>query len=416
MGEVPLKIKFFVGLTVIFPIIDFLNGLFLTSGIIFPIGIIYRCIFFIFLIGIVLNGEITKSIFTVITFAFIVGNSSILLIQSIFLQNPLSWIIEDISVFVKYFIWVLIPYSIYQNKHNFKKIKYEEVFIYISFLFTLGLLLPYVLGIGHQTYVHSNTGYKGYFFANNDTSFAFIVSVTFTAKSLILQVQKKWNKHLVFLIILYTGNIICLLLVGTKTGIVYGAVLSIVLLFHLLLVVKYHSTLQKIFVWLMSLSLIGWIVFRGAEYVFIMISGTYERIVYFYYLYDKNFVRLLSSSRSDFLEGGFNHFATSSHPVFTIFFGQGFEYRLEQFGRFGLIEMDFFDALFGIGVFGVIFLLLMVGYLSIFALKNQNNKIYSYTFFVIICYSFFAGHVLFSALSSTYFGLVCGGIILSKKE
>lgn len=416
MNKVPLNISAFFGLTVIFPLIDFFNGFFLTSGVPFPLGVLYRFFFFFFLIVMILTEEIPKSIFTLVVVIFILGNISILLTQSIFLQNPLSWIIEDISVFVKYFLWVLIPYYIYQRKEVFKKINYEDIFIYISFFFTLGLLVPYILGVGNQTYIHSNTGYKGYFFANNDTSFAFIVSITFTARSLMLQLHKKWSKYLIFLIFLYAGNMVCLLLVGTKTGIIYGTILSIIVWTRLLFVLNYQSIMQKIFVWLASIFLGGWVVLRGIAYAIEIISGTYERTIYFYYLYNGDLIRLLTSSRSDFLEGGMYYFLMGPTPIFTLLFGQGFESRLEQFGRLGLIEMDFFDSLFGLGIFGIILLILPLGYFSVTAIKNQDNKVYSYTFLVILFYGFFAGHVLFSALSSTLFGLVCGGIILSKKE
>ncbi|MBC1358941.1 O-antigen ligase family protein [Listeria booriae] len=416
MNKLPLNISIFMGLTAIFPLIDFLNGFFLTSGIPIPIGVLYRLFFFVFLLGMIAIEKIPKSLFTFVTFLFIAGNLGIFLFQSVWLQNPLTWIIEDTSVFVKYFLWALIPYYIYQRKALFQMIDYEKIFIVISFLFTVLLLIPYVLGVGHQTYDNSDAGYKGFFFANNDTSFAFIVSITFTVQALIQRLQGKWNYRLLLLLLLYTGNMLCLLLVGTKTGIVYGAVVSIIVLLRLLFVVRYRSAMHKIFVWLMSVLLMGWVLLRGLAFAGQMIAGTYDRMVYFYYLYDGNLVRLLTSSRSDFLEGGLTHFLASPYPIFTMFFGQGFEYRLEHFGRLGLIEMDFFDAFFGLGILGMLLLAILLGYYIVIALKKTNQSLYSYLFLVILLYGFFAGHVLFSALSSTFFGLVCGGIILSKKE
>ncbi|MBC1418729.1 O-antigen ligase family protein [Listeria fleischmannii] len=416
MKKLPLNIIIFMGLTAIFPLIDFLNGFFLTSGIPIPIGVLYRFFFFIFLLVMIAVAKIPKTSLTFVTFLFIAGNLIILLFQSILLQNPLAWIIEDVSVFVKYFLWALIPYYIYQRKTLFMSMNYEKIFIVISFLFTVFLLVPYVLGVGHQTYDNSDAGYKGFFFANNDTSFAFIVSITFTARALIQKLQGKWNFRLLFLILLYAGNMISLLLVGTKTGIVYGAIVSIIVLIRLLFIVRFQSVMHKIFIWLMSILLIGWVLLRGLSYAGQMIAGTYDRMVYFYHLYDGNLVRLLSSSRSDFFEGGLHYFLTSPHPIFTMFFGQGFEYRLENFGRLGLIEMDFFDAFFGLGILGILFLVILLGYYGAIAIKKANRSIYSYLFLVILLYSFFAGHVLFSALSSTFLGLVCGGIILSKKE
>ncbi|WP_088809669.1 MULTISPECIES: O-antigen ligase family protein [Listeria] len=416
MAKTPLNIAVFIVLVAIFPLIDFLNGFFLTSGYMIPIGIVYRFFFFIFLISMICIEKIPKTALTFVTFLFIAGNLGILLFQSIILQNPFTWIAADISVFVKYFLWALIPYYIYQRKTLFQALHYEKIFIVISLLFTVLLLVPYALGVGHQTYDNSDAGYKGFFFANNDTSFAFIVSLTFTAQALIQSLQGRWNFRLLFFLLLYSGNMLCLLLVGTKTGIVYGVVISVIVLIRLLFFVRYRSVTQKIFVWFACLFLVGWLLVRGLAYAGQLIAGTYDRMVYFYHLYDGNLVRLLTSSRSDFLEGGLSFFLDSLHPIFTVAFGQGFEYRLEQYGRLGLIEMDFFDTLFGLGLFGILLLVTLLGYYGVIALKKQNRSLHSFLFFIIILYSFFAGHVLFSALSSTLLGLVCGGIILSKKE
>ncbi|WP_420911981.1 O-antigen ligase family protein [Listeria grandensis] len=399
-----------------FRLLIFLNGLFLTSGISVPIGVGYRFVFLLFLIIAIGMDDLPKSALTYVTFLFIAGNLLIWLLQGIFLQNPLAWMMADLSVFIKYFLWVLIPYYIYQRKSILQTIRYEELFIVISFLFTTGLLIPYVLGVGYQTYDNSDAGYKGYFFANNDTSFAFIISITFTARALWLQLSGKWNMRLLLLLILYAGNIVCLLLVGTKTGILYGVIVSIFLLVHLLFGTGYRSALHRIMIWMASFLAVGWVVFRGIHYAAEMVEGTYERIVYFYHLYDGNLVRLLTSSRSDFLESGMMYFLEDTNFGFSFLFGQGFEYRLENFGRFGLIEMDFFDGLFGLGVLGILLLIVMLGYFLWLAFSKGSRSIYSYMFLVIVLYSFFAGHVLFSALSSTFLGLVCGGIILSKKE
>ncbi|EUJ30947.1 hypothetical protein MFLO_09637 [Listeria floridensis FSL S10-1187] len=247
MKTIPVNIRLFIGLSAAFPLVDFINGFLLTSGFQIPVGIAYRFFFFLFLVSMILLGKIEKNSFTFVTFGFIIGNLFLFLFQSILLQNPLSWIIADLSVFVKYFLWALIPYYIYQRKEVFQKLNYEKIFIVISLLFTVLLLIPYGLGVGHQTYDNSDAGYKGFFFANNDTSFAFIVSITFTAQALTKQFQSKWNFRLLLFLMLYAGNFLCLLLVGTKTGILYGAALSIFVLLHLLFRAHYQSLMQKIF-------------------------------------------------------------------------------------------------------------------------------------------------------------------------
>ncbi|MBC1520357.1 hypothetical protein HB912_01705 [Listeria aquatica] len=414
--EWPLHVHIFILFIWVFPVVDFLNGIFLTSGYSIPVGILYRFCFFFFLLYVVVTGPFVKSKFTMLISLFILGNASIFLIQGIVLQNALVWLVKDAIVFVKYFLWALIPYYFFQYKKIFKEVNIEALFLWISSLFTIELIIPYFLGIGYQTYGYSDAGYKGFFFANNDTSLAFMVSITFTAQALLSNLQKTWNLRVLFLTLLLFGNLFSLLLLGTKTGIVYGVLVYLFLMFYLLFKARYPTALYKITIWLISFFSCSWIVLFGFRYIIDLIQGTYERIVYFYYLYDGNLLLLLTSSRSHFLESGWHFFLSDKHAIFTLFFGQGFEYRLEHFERLGLIEMDFFDALFGLGIFGVILLLLLLGHFIFKAFQSSKRSIYSVAIIIMIGYSFFAGHVLFSALSSTLLGLVCGGMILQEKE
>ncbi|WP_240616011.1 O-antigen ligase family protein [Listeria kieliensis] len=413
---VPIHVNIFIFFIWIFPVTDFLNGFFLTSGYAIPIGILYRFCFFFFLICVIASGLFAKSKFTWLILFFIVGNFSIFLIQGIVLQNSLDWLAKDALVFVKYFLWALIPYYFAQHKKSFKQVNLNALFLWISFLFTIELIVPYFLGIGYKTYDHSDAGYKGFFFANNDTSLAFIVSITFTARALLAALQKTWNLRVLFLTVLLFGNLFSLLLLGTKTGILYGILVYVFSLFYLLFKATYETVLHKISIWLISLFSCSWIVLFGFRYMAELVQGTYERIIYFYYLYDGNLIRLLTSSRSHFLENGWQYFLSDPHMPLTLLFGQGFEYRLEHFERLGLIEMDFFDAFFGLGFLGVLLLFLLLGYFAFKAFQPGKRSIYSFVFVVIIVYSFFAGHVLFSALSSTFLGLVCGGIILQERK
>ncbi|WP_429968501.1 O-antigen ligase family protein [Enterococcus sp. DIV2371] len=350
------------------------------------------------------------------TYGFITTTLVIFLLQSVFLQYSWSWMIADLSVYVKYLLWILIPYFVYQRKELISKVRYDRLFIIISVLFTLGLLIPYLLGLGYQTYDNSDAGYKGYFFANNDTSFAFIVSITFTVQALIDSIKEQTHRRSLFLGGLFAGNFICLVLVGTKTGIFYGLVTLFYLLWRLVKGIKRQALMQQLFIWLFSFFGIFWLFIQGFPLMIQAVEGTYLRLVYFYHLFDGDLVRLISSSRSDFLIGGMSAFLEDEWRHFTMIFGQGFEYRLANFGRLGLIEMDFFDTLFGQGFLGTSLLLIMGAYFLYLAFQPSKRSVYSLALVVVFFYSFFAGHVLYSALSSTFLGLICGGIILTEKE
>ncbi|WP_439443430.1 O-antigen ligase family protein [Listeria aquatica] len=408
------SVIFFMCLVLIFPIVDIANGFLLTMGLMLPVGVLYRLFFFVFLIFSILSKPIPKSSYTLVTFVFVVGNSLIFLFQSIFLENMVGWIIDDFGVFVKYFLGVLISYFVYQQRSDFPKFYYEKLFHALNFLFILGLLVPYFLGVGTQTYEASNAGYKGYFFAQNDLSCAFIIFISFTGYHLIQKIKNKWDFSAAFILFLFASDIYCLLLIGMKTGVVYGLVIILYVMFTLMFG-KNISILKRIIAWGSSVFFISWMTLHGINKILQLVEGTYNRMVYFYYLYDGNLVKLLTSSRSDFLEGGMNFFLHDTHLIFTLFGGQGFAYRQENFGRLGLIEMDFFDIFFGIGFGGVILFLIFIGYFIKLAFRKELMSVYSVILVVVLLYSFFAGHVFFSALSSTMFGLVCGGIVSQLK-
>lgn len=115
----------------------------------------------------------------------------------------------------------------------------------------------------------------------------------------------------------------------------------------------------------------------------------------------------------NFLDVAFEAF-TNIGNLATQLIGFGFNARVETWGLGDLVEMDFFDVLFSLGILG---LLVMLALLLFFLVKScQKRSIYTALFLILICYGAFAGHVLFSALSSTLFGLVCGGLFLQEES
>lgn len=416
MKKNALELYLFIGLISIFPIIDFLNGFFISNGIHLPIGESYRILCFGYLlIGILYKG-FHKNSYTLLVFLFLASSVFLLLVQAIVLQNTLPIVIKDAAVFIKFSLWVLIPYFIYQRKTAFLSINYEHIFIAISIFFTLALLLPYFLGIGNQTYENSDAGYKGFFFATNDTTIAFMISATFTGWVFVQSLSKSRLLKLLLLASLYFSNMICLLLVSTKTGIIYGVLLTIGLLLYFLIYQKQVRLAYRITFFFLAVILLVAFTIGGSSFIVSAVSGTYTRITYFYQLYNGDLVQLLSSSRSEFLKGGFAYFADNHNNVLIPLIGFGFEYRLLHFGRIGLVEMDFFDGLFALGFIGVLMTSLIIAYFLYLSMKKINRSIYTLTYCVFLLYSFSAGHVMFSALSSTLLGLVCGGIILTQES
>lgn len=103
----------------IFPFIDLVNGILLSSGKNIPIGSVYR----IFLIAVLVylfasSSSYYSSPLGAITIIVAAGIFIIISIQSVFFTNPISVIAEDVSTLFKYFMWLLIAvvFSAFERK------------------------------------------------------------------------------------------------------------------------------------------------------------------------------------------------------------------------------------------------------------------------------------------------------------
>ncbi|MBC2175251.1 hypothetical protein HCB27_01380 [Listeria booriae] len=405
--------KIFMLLFAIFPVVDALNGFVLSAGINLPVGIAYRLVCVAFLVVQIAKKGFRKNVYTILSVALIFFGIISLFIQTIVLQSDASAMFYDVTNMIKFSLWILIPYYVYQRADQWKESSYEKIFLAISIFFTLGLLIPYALGIGNQTYEASDAGYKAFFFANNDTTIGFIAAATFTGWYLFKQTKqtKIWTR--VLLALLYLGNLLGLLLLGTKTGIVYGVALTVVLLIRFFFFQNRVGAVAKWGIGLTVATVLTVIVIQGRTFILETVSGLLQRLTYFYNLYNGDLVRFITSSRSAFLDSAFQSF-TEGGNLMTQLFGVGFNQRVATWGLGDLVEMDFFDVFFSLGILGFLATIGLLLFFLIISFKKRN--IYGMLCIILVCYGAFAGHVLFSALSSTLFGLVCGGLFLQKES
>lgn len=405
--------KIFIVLFSIFPIIDTLNGFVLSAGINLPIGVFYRLICVAFLVFQILKKGFTSNVYTILTCMFLFSGIITLLVQTIVLQNESSAFFYDLTNMVKFFLWVLIPYYVYQRAAQLKEGQYEKIFLTISVLFTLGLLIPYILGIGNQTYAGSDAGYKAFFFANNDTTIGFIVSTTYTGWYLFEKMKQMKFLSLVAICLLYLGNLLGLLLLGTKTGIISGVLITLILIIRFFFFQRRVGAGVKLITGILTLFIVSIVYIKGRFFIGSVISELTGRLSYFYGLYNNDILRFLTSSRSNFLEVAFSYYTETGNFLLRLL-GFGFYTRVAEWKGGYLVEMDFVDILFSLGIIGLFVTVMLLLYLLIKACKKRT--IYSILFIILILYGAIAGHVLFSALSSTLFGLVCGGLFIQKES
>lgn len=409
-----IESRFFLFLLSVCPLIDLLNGYFIENQLNLPVGVVYRVILILFILFMTLKSGIRKNFINWFVVFFLLLNSLLLVLQAVVLMTPIFWLLEDFISLTKYFLWPAIFFYVYQNRNKLNLSDFQRTFLRISCFFTLGMLVPYLFGVGTSTYALE--GYKSFFYAQNDLSIAFIICITFTLNTLVQQSQKKWDLRTLLLFLLFTGNVLSMLLIGTKTTIGYSMICVLFLMGRLLGKSTQGNIIVKLLLWFASFVFLLWFCLWGWEVFLTIISGTINRMNYFYKEYDGDLLRLLSSSRLLFLQGSLTAFFNETSFLLTFFIGQGFSYRLNEYGRMGLIEMDFFDLWFSLGTIGF----LLFAFLLVFFIwqlrKKHCARIYAFLFYMVLFFSFFVGHVFFSGLSAMLFGLICGGIFLQDNE
>ncbi|EUJ26120.1 hypothetical protein MFLO_14237 [Listeria floridensis FSL S10-1187] len=369
--------KIFFFLFASFPLIDVLNGFALSAGLAFPIGILYRAVSLVFLILAIFKHGFPKQIITILTAIAIFTGFLALLFHVFILENSYQTFMYDFMILIKFFMWILIPYYIYQCRNFYSLQDFKTLFLIISVLFAAGLLIPYFLGVGNQTYAGSNVGFKGFFFANNDTTVAFITAATFTGVCLVKERHTSIWGFLGWLL-LYAGILVGLFILGTKTGIIYGILLSICLIFYMIFIRKLGSLPAKMTLFLVSISLAAAVIVYDKNLILQLFSGTLNRLGYFYQLYNGDLLRLITSSRSDFLNAAFSKFEEGGSLTLHLF-GFGFNYREKNWLFGDLVEMDGFDILFSLGFLGLFCSLLVLVFYAVWAVRRKN--LYSLLFF-----------------------------------
>ncbi|EOA6374016.1 TPA: O-antigen ligase family protein [Enterococcus faecalis] len=408
--------KLFFYLFSIFPLIDLLNGYLLSINNKLPVGTGYRILILFYGVLILFkNKVIAHKDLSLLLFVNFVVFSTLTLVQAMFFNRSLSQIMSDFTGLSKYFLWLVtaLIFSEYLSSEG----KLEKLTVKINLFFCLGMIIPYLLGIGNFTYANSSAGYKSFFFATNDLTYAFIILSSILSFYIIDQFNRSKSLYFVFLIFLYSLNLICMLIIGTKSGIVYGGVNLIVVFFYLIFVKTNVSYTFKFYLIQVLIILAVFFLVIGKNIVESMLDGIVDRISYFYKVYEGNWIKILSSSRSIYLEDAWHNFLFYPKNYLILLFGFGAANRWTLFGRQGgNIEMDFFDTAFSYGFVGSIVLIVSFIYILKKHKTESGNKRYLYLFFISLLYAFFTGHVFYSAMSAMIFGTVIGGMFIKRNK
>lgn len=403
--------RLYILIFAIAPLIDSMNGYFLKGGFegSLTIGSIYRMVLILFVACAVI-GHLSKRNFICLSiiigyfiFACIIQKVSGINSKSLLseVQNLMQWGL----IFVLFFS--------YSDLYTDKVLRNKEIEIIFSvweLLVPLTLIIPYVLGIGYNTYY--DTGYKGFYYSTNALTYFLIILYTFSIDRLLKRITI--IKLLKVYMIGYS-----LAMLGTKSGYVAIVVIPIICAsmrmkdiftkFKLknVSLSKKQVKIYSVYLMFIIISLLG-----IAKLFTITYSSQIQKIISrhtYFWGKSSSLISFITTGRSDRISDFNSYIKESGSYLLRLIFGSGTSIKTDV----GVIEMDYFDAFFMFGLIGTCIFIAFSIYVYMF--REKENRVECIAYILTIAYSFLGGHVWNNAFATTCFAMVCAKLISKKK-
>ena len=271
-----------------------------------------------------------------------------------------------------------------------KKISGRSIYRILSnnaWLMIVMILVPYILGLGNTIY-HGGLGYKAFFYSNNELTVALLILFFFCLYRIARKINL-WN------LLQFGGITVCMLLLSTKSAI--AACVLGVGAFGLEYFLRKDAKYRKYL-----LIAAGVVLLLGHRFLINQVTEFWQRQSSLFKQYDGDILATFLSGRNYFLEEAWKEF-TQGHTFLHLLIGNGFCSE-------HLVEMDFVDVFFYLGILGVggmIAFFLWFFFRNLRHCRNDGTWMRPFGFLVVMAFSFLAGHTLFMATSGCYFVLMC---------
>lgn len=347
------------------PFVDSLSGAFHDK---YPIGQVYRFLFFIVTLCLLLC--VSSRVF-----GLIVSSFCIFVMLQIIVSFSGGYVIKSIQDTIKLFTPIVLI-SLLQISIKKKKIHCDSIFVLLDFwslVYPLLIIIPYALGLGVNAYDNS-VGAKGFFYAINEISF--ILSSLVLYRFYVLA-----NRLTISAVFIMGMDVLCLLMMGTKTGYATVVVGSLVLFWNILK----ERNCRKIYKNIVFISVSLILILFLSKRLLLLFSSIFDRWSYQRYLSNST-LDFLFSMRLRRLSEAFRSFFDD----FYFLFGWGLGGELA--GKIN-VEMDFIDLLLRTGALGFCFVFILYFFYvkKVFGRSLWGTIIVMWSFAL----SFGAGHVLF---------------------
>lgn len=365
----------------IMPLIDSLNGFMLAEGT-GSISMVYKVVCCAILIGMLIkHGKIIKKLFII---------SNIFILYLIF-SVGINLMLFQMEIFkgdfvVKLLFNFILFAALMQNVKNeyLAGQTFYKILNNITWLMILCFFIPYLGGMGYQTYT-GNIGYKAFFYSQNELSLAIIVLFYFCIYKMIMQIKVS---TIVQLALLFLAGI----LLNTKSCIIACIVGIIIWLVEILTKKPFRNKLISVVLLIVGLWLFRDIVVNAVQNSLIRANVLSQ-------YYNNSFTATIMSGRNYNLEGAWNELMNRPLVLLHIIIGNGFNSNF-------LIEMDIIDLFFYLGIIGVIFAVIFLIYIFIQSIPNfkkDRSIVRGVAYLFIVAFLSLTGHVLFMGMSGFYF-------------
>lgn len=390
---------------------DSINGFMLNSGISLPITLsqfVKLLTVFLMIIRIASSSKVYTfpTILTLIIFEFSAFYCALTYVKY-------SVFFNDIIASLKFYTPVLsfIYFLLIEDKELLKQ-RFIKV-VKVNFIVLAANLLLGLLGFGYSEY--GGIGSSGFFFAGNEVSSVMLTLFPFILLDVWEKKRKRYPLWVLFMLLLAVIKV-------TKV-----AILGVILISILIPYISERDRLYKLtkfkFKIVLILILISPVMFFGIWFG-IKSIGLLDRFETMFSRYD--FITFIFSERNLKLETNWIMYLNDYTPI-EYFLGKSRSFFLMSVKNYptrayayGITEIDFFDTLFLQGFLGLIITFVMWLFLIYSSYKSifDKKRYYAPAIFVmnimLFVVSFFAGHVMNSAMA-TFFFIMANGLYLRLK-
>lgn len=262
------------------------------------------------------------------------------------------------------------------------------------------LILPFIFGLGFNTYGEGTFGFKGYYAAGNGLGI-------FMGIGLLLSIyywkitNERYSLILSFIIMFST------IIIGSKTALILSifGFSSIIFLQH------------NIYIKSMVIVIIFLVVGIFLDHLLGAFNQVFDVII-FRFGNSESFLSFIFSNRDNYFIDAINTVSLDGLFLLRLFFGFGvyisFRDPMTSYNVIDILESDFADIFFMYGMVFILFYMMFI-FFHLYQVFNKKKFFLGFVFLLLMTHSILAGHVLFNGMSGVLVPLLSLLILNSQQ-